>query len=409
MKKNFAIREVIFIKDSFKQSFVFFKDNNENLIFDKVNVENNSTVIDKDVLDFSAAIDENNRLHLIYIHKKGDLIYGIYSDKSWQKRTIGKFDIQSNTYKHLTLFVHNNIVNIFYVSANLINLNLWTIEHIVKQKNKWQKHIVANIFSEKAVDPFFIDRDEFGNIHLVYSGKEYNNYNIYYLFYNIFTKRWATTPTQISSSLSNNTLPYLFVDSHNNIHILWYSSNNRDYFLNYKRYSSIGDSRYQWKEIKLPKILGYNYPALMFEKYNNLNIVYISQEEIFNLVSKDYGINWFLDNKRHMEQDPVYLIKYYNLTLNRRENKLNHYYGNIDNGSISFYFDDFHEDLLDKNLITEADLDKEKRELEDLKDTLLDLQKQLSAIKEDMESIKNKLQDIEEKALSKKSFLNIRW
>ena len=77
MKKNLAIREVIFIKDSFKQSFVFFKDNNENLIFDKVNVENNSTVIDKDVLDFSAAIDENNRLHLIYIHKKGDHIWYI--------------------------------------------------------------------------------------------------------------------------------------------------------------------------------------------------------------------------------------------------------------------------------------------------------------------------------------------
>ncbi len=412
MIKNFGIREGIFIKDSFNQSFVFFKDDNKNLIFDKVGVDNSTTIIDKDVLDFSAALDENSKLHLLYIHKKGELVYCIYTDGNWQKKIIGKFDIQSNTYKYLTLYVHNNVINILYSCANLINLNLWSIEHIIKHKNKWQKHIVANIYSEKSMDPFYIDRDEFGNIHLVYSSKEYNNYNIYYLFYNTFTKRWTTSPTKISSSLSNNVLPYLFVDSHNNIHILWYSSNNRDYLLNYKRYSSIGDSKFQWKEINLPKILGYNYPALMVEKYNKLNIICISQEEIYNLVSQDYGITWVLDNKRPIEEDPVYLIKYYNHPLKRFENKINHYYGNIHNDNIYFYFDNFHGDLLDENAVipgVESDSNEEEKETENLKNTLLDMQKQLNAIKEDMNLIKDKLQDIEEKALNRKGFFNIRW
>lgn len=424
MKKNYIITERVFVKDSLNRTFIFSKDNNNNLVFNKINMDDSPTIIDKNVVDFSATLDENNRLHLIYLRRRGELIYCKYSDETWQKKPIGRLDIRSNTYKYLTLYVHKNTINIFYVSANLINLNLWTIEHIIKINDNWQKFIVANIYSEKTVDPFFMDNDEFGNIYLVYSGKEYNNYNIYYLFFNAFTKRWSTNPTKISSSAANNILPYLFIDSQSNIHILWYSSSNKDYYLNYKRYSSVGDSKYQWKEISLPKIIGDNYHALMFERDNKLNIIYISQEEVFNLVSKNYGDTWHLDNKTPVENYPIYLVKYYNLSLDRSESKINHYYGNMNNNKISFYFYNFHEDLIEKSdEFKDADLEKDNidapiededvpvpkaNELEILKNTLLEMQNQLENIKEDMDLIKYKLQDIEDKS-NKKGFLNLRW
>lgn len=269
-----------------------------------------------------------------------------------------------------------------------------------------------------------MDNDEFGNIYLVYSGKEYNNYNIYYLFFNTFTKRWTTTPTKISSSLANNVLPYIFVDSENNVHILWYSSDNKDYFLNYKRFSSTGDSKFQWQEINLPKILGNNYHALMFEKYNKLNIIYISEEEIFKLTSKDYGITWILEDKTFVEHYPVYLIKYYNLSINKGQDKINHYYGNMDNGTISFYLDNSHKDFkVDSNNFIDTDLKNENmditsiqnennsnlevKELEELKNALLEMEDQLEAIKNDVKLIKDKLGDVEEKLKNKKGFFNI--
>src|SRR5690606_8483028 len=102
MKKNYSIRESVFIKDSLNNSFMLFKDNNENLLFNKINIDNSSMIIDKDIMDFSATIDENNRLHLLYLNKSGELIYCTYSENAWHKNLIGRLDIQSNMYKYLT-------------------------------------------------------------------------------------------------------------------------------------------------------------------------------------------------------------------------------------------------------------------------------------------------------------------
>ncbi|GFN36012.1 hypothetical protein [Tepidimicrobium xylanilyticum] len=426
MKKINNIKESVFIKDGLNQSYIFYKDDNQNLIFNRANIDNSPTIIDKNILDFSATIDENNSLHLLYLNRKGELIYCTYPGKTWHKNLVSRLDIQSNIYKYLSLILHKNTINIFYASANIINLNLWTIEHFANNIDTWQKYIVTNIFSEKIIDRFYIDKDEFGNIYIVYSGKEYANYNIYYLYFNNFTKKWATTPTKISSSYSNNILPYIFVDSHNNVHILWYISNNEDYVLKYKRFSSTGDNKFQWEEIKLPKISGHCSQALMFEKNGKLNIVYISNEEMFNFISNDYGNTWTLEDKNSITQYPIYLIKYYNLSLNRVHSKINHIYGNMNDYIISFYFDNSHEDIIDSNMSQTNNLNDENininsnqkeskfvtnidmGELEKLKNTLAEMQSKVKAIKNDIQLIKDRLTDIEENSKNKIGFLKIK-
>ena len=173
MKANINLKESFLLKDSLDQSFILFKDDEKKLILN-IYKENSQITVDKNILDFSAAIDENNKLHLIYLQENGDLVYCVYSEDGWQKNLIGKLDVQSNIYRYLTLLIHKNTINIFYAFSNIINLNLWTIEHILKSKDNSKKYVVANIFSEKIIDPFYIDSDEFGNIYLVYIGKEYN-------------------------------------------------------------------------------------------------------------------------------------------------------------------------------------------------------------------------------------------
>jgi len=246
------------------------------------------------------------------------------------------------------------------------------------------------------------------------------------MFFNTFTQIWTTTPTKISSSVTNNILPYIFVDTQNNVHILWYSTKNGDYFLNYKRFSSVGESRFQWKEINLPKILGYNYPAIMIEKNDELNIICISEEKVLNLTSTDYGNTWIIKDETSVGQHPIYLIKYYNLSLNKAQNKINHYYGNIENGNVSFHFDNFHEDLkINSDVLSNGNLENEiiddipkeseeesvfnsdNKEIEKLKSDLAEMQNQIEIVKNDIESIKDKLRDLEEKSNNKKGFFNI--
>mgnify|MGYP001046718336 CR=1 FL=1 len=434
MNKN--IQQSIFIKNLSNQYFNFYIDNEQNLIFKKLNVDNHytdSTIIESDVLDFSATIDQHNKLHLLYLIKEGELIYSTYSDNTWEKNLIGKLDTKSNIYKYFNLSLHENQINIFYAFTNLININLWTIEHITKGANNWQRNTVISILSEKTFSPFHVDKDKFGNIYLVYCGKDYNHNHIYCSYYNIFTQRWTPTPTKISTSSINNTLPYLFIDSRNNIHILWYSSNNIDYILNYKHLSSVGQNKYQWQEVDLPQIVNSSYPALMFEKDNKLKIIYIKGEEIFSLSSKDYGKTWNKEYKTSIVHYPIFLIKYYNISLDNINDKINHCYASIDNNNIQFYFGDNSKDDSIINIVSNAHekvnisleqmeesntVNAEVEKLAELKNMLLEIQNELivnnknieqyftsldklinitNNIQNDIEFLKSKLKNIEEK------------
>ncbi|MEW8973191.1 MAG: hypothetical protein AB2375_03280 [Tissierellaceae bacterium] len=366
MKEN--IKKNTVITSSSNHSFVFYIDNNHNLISQQIYIDNNSTnttVIENNILDFSAIIDKNDRIHLLYLLKNGELIYSIYLNEKWQKNLIGKLDTKSNIYKYLNLFLHEKHISIFYVFANLINTNLWTIEEITQDSVNWKKRTITNTFSEKNFSPIYIDRDNFGGIHLVYKAKEYSFNQIYYTFYNAFTEKWSPISNKISSSATNNILPYLFVDSRNNVHILWYSSIDGKYLLTYKRLSSMGQNKYQWTEIRLPKIIASNFPSIMFEKDNKLNIIYITKEELCCLVSQDFGKNWMLENEIPLSSSTLHLIEYHSNLSTHNSDKINHCYGNIDKNIYFFIDENLEKEDLNKITVSSLDLDdKDKNTIE---------------------------------------------
>ncbi|MCR1897938.1 hypothetical protein NSA47_02915 [Irregularibacter muris] len=339
MNKN--IQEYTYIQDSLNQSFIFYVDKQHNLIFNELKTDNNYTntkIVKSNVADFAANIDKNNKLHLLYLLNSGELIYAVYLNKTWEENVVRKLDPRSNRYKYLNLFIHESHISIFYAFTNIINTNLWSIEHITKDSTYWSKKTILSVFSGKNFTPFYLDKDKFGNIFLIYRAKEYTTNHIYYTFYNIFNKEWVKAPAKISSSEIDNISPYLFIDSRDNIHVLWYSLDDNDYLLTYKQLSPMRQSKYHWTEINLPKITNSSYPPIMFEKNNKLYIVCIGEDKIHCLVSENYGLNWNLENEVSLNDRPIHLIKHFcNITSTNIHNKIHHCYGSINDDHIYFY------------------------------------------------------------------------
>lgn len=438
MKRN--IKEYAHIKDSLNQSFIFHIDHEFNLVFKELDENGNylsDRVIENNMIDFSASIDKKDRIHLIYLLGNGELKYSIYINGEWQKSLVRRLDIKSNIYKYLNLFLHEEHINIFYAFTNIINTSLWTIEHITKDSSNWRQMTVTNIFCEGNFTPFYLDKDKFGNLSLVYKAKEYNTNHIYYTAYNVFINEWGKSLTKISYSETDNVYPYLFIDSQDNIHVLWYSLDNNNYLITYKQLSAVGKKKYNWEEIRLPKTIGAEYLPIMFENKNELNILCVSKGEIHSLVSKNYGLNWNLENKIPLNDQEVHLIKHVHNDISSSGDKVNHYYGNIDDNKVHFYFaeeedvstSDFKNDVQkindlekeDEQKIAEIEVETEheievQNEIETETETEIERKREeellilngivdrINDIKNDVELIKEKVQKIEEKQNTKKGF-----
>ena len=120
----------------------------------------------------------------------GSLTYSIYSNEKLSTNLISKLDIKSNTYKHLNLYIVNDSIHIFYAYSNLINSNIWSIQHIVGNKKKWEKKTVINTIADKSFSPFLVDFDKLGNVPLVYGAYDQVKNHIYYTFYNTYQQKW---------------------------------------------------------------------------------------------------------------------------------------------------------------------------------------------------------------------------
>ncbi len=400
------IKESVLIKTLDNQFHNFYIDETKNLILNKYNQNNeyieSTKISNENILDFSASIDRKNKIHLIYLLKDGSLIYSIYYNEKWSNHLIGKLNLKSNIYKELKLYIFNNEIYIFYAYTNLINENIWTIEEIIGSKNGWNKKRIVNVLSEKNFSPFCIDFDKLGNIHMVYRAKDKNSNQIYYTFYNIFVKKWNQLHTKISDSMTNNSFPYLFVDSQNNIHILWYSLVSEDCILNYKNLLTIGQNRDNWEKVKLPLIKNSISTPIMFEYDNNLNILYLKDNNIFSLISKDNGRTWYEENKTTFNTKTIWLVKYSsNSTSDAIQGKINDIYCIIDNNIL--YLNNFNNSSIKKSVDSSKKKVTKELGLMDLKD----LEENLVQINMTLEKILASINNIENSmTISKKTIKN---
>ncbi len=278
----------------------FYLDKNNRINYDLY--DNNCTLVeqylvsDDAVNNFSLDIDNRDRIHLIYLTNEGKVIYSLYSNKKWAKKTLTQFDVRSNSYGNLTLRVCKENIHILFSFSNLINPKVWTIQHLIGTKGNWEKTNVISFTSGKTIPLYFIDFDKFDNIHLIYTSIEEGTQKINYTFFNSSFKKWNLIPKLLSTHQSNSHCPNILVDKIDNIHVIWLTQEKNSYEVNYKFIPQLGNNRNTWKEEKLPLISSeYTYP-IIYEEKETLRIYLKEKSIIHSLVSYNHGFNWTIDD-----------------------------------------------------------------------------------------------------------------
>lgn len=312
--------------DSQIKSFVFKLENEEIKydIFDSfLNPISSSKINDKGIKIYSVFIDLEDVIHLVALMNTGELNYYKYIDEKWLKGKIASFDLKSNRYNQIKIFIVRNKLHLIYNYSNFINSNIWTFQHVIYDNANGGKHNIIRYLSKQTPDPFFVDVDSFGGVHLFYKTDLSGISQVYHAFYNSYTNIWSPVPKQISKDNINNLETYLFIDSSDNLHGLLLEEEKDRYKLKYLRMSSSGKEKYIWKEIALPYISSSNYPPIIFEEDKSLKLLYISNNKIKYLLSKNYGITWTIENTIDHLDDYISLI---NLTCNlsSKNHKINH-------------------------------------------------------------------------------------
>ncbi len=321
------------IINSNKEVFLFELANEGEIIYtifdSSLSTLDSKSLYDKNILKYSTLIDENDIIHLVALINTGELNYYKYQKEKWSKLTIAKFDMKSNIYNQIEILMIQNRLHIFYNYSNLINSNIWTIQHVIYGNE--EKHNAVRYISRKFPDPFVVDVDSQGTIHLLYRSN-INNPQVYHSFYSHYTKSWSSLSKQISSDNTNNLLPFLFIDSQDNLHGLWLEESDSKYQIKYFRMSSSGKAKYIWKDIKLPYIQLPKYPPIIFEENSTLKLIFLSNDKIDFLYSSDYGNSWIKGNSNEVLKESIILIK-----VKSNINKMNYIYCNsFDNPR--FYF-----------------------------------------------------------------------
>ncbi|WP_069649432.1 hypothetical protein [Caloranaerobacter ferrireducens] len=312
---------------------IFYKNN---IIFSNVYDENrkilkSKELISLDIIDYSVDIDINDKIHILCITKTGEIIYYVYFKDTLSEKHLTTLDIKSNRYDYFYLKVIKDEIHIFYAFSNIINSTVWTIQHIVGNKQTWEKKNVISITPGKYMSPYYLDFDKLGNIHLIYKNIENRTQQIYYTHYSSFLKNWSKYPIRVSDTSVDNLHPYIFVDNRNVIHLVWSKLDNSDLRFIYKQRPVITNQKGKWKSIELPLSHStYTHPVI-YEDFGVLRILYKQNNSIRGLISKDFGFSWTDDiTLSNLENQNWKYFRYIsNNPKEKNKIKINHIYAKI--------------------------------------------------------------------------------
>ncbi|KNF09895.1 hypothetical protein CLPU_1c00600 [Gottschalkia purinilytica] len=347
---NSYFKQSFILKASCGTSYNFYFNNNNGIDCDVFSVNNyiidTNTIVDKDVLDFSVEIDSKDNIHLVCISTNGCLIYYIYSQGTWLNKRITYLDLKSNIYKYLTLVVNKESIYILCAYSNLISAGVWTIQYI-SLKPKLEKRNIISITSGRNFSPFYISIDTFDNVHLVYTCMSNKINNIYYTVFNPSVKKWPKYPQKISNCEYNNLEPYLFIDSRENIHIVWNQIQSNKIKIIYKILNYNSTKKNRWKEIGLPFMSENSIHPIVFEDKSSLKLLYNKEGSINQLISNNNGYSWE-DNGivENISPSNLHLVKFStNDVKDHSKYNISYTYANIEK-SIKLLFSDIY---IDKN------------------------------------------------------------
>lgn len=338
-------------------------------------------LLNDEVLTFSTTIDKKNSIHVIVLTLSGKLLYFLYKQYKWSNALIANFDTKSNIYRNINILLDNENVNIIYNYANLINTNLWNIQHTLYNKKTWEKYNITSFLGKKSNQFFNMDKDSFGTIHILYNNIHDNTLQINHTFYNPFAKLWNKSTTKLSKTNTNNFFPYIFIDMKNNIHALWLEKTAENNRLKYFSLTTIGNNKYKWSEKEIPNMLNCINTPIIFEEKGILKIVYLMENNIGFLYSSDYGNIWSKGDLLDIDSSKTFLVKVSNQS---KDIKINHAYCSNENLLNLYFVNSFKPFLNSPSFIKTKNISNKKvQSISPKKDKV-----------EDLNEIKNLLTDI---------------
>ncbi|MBM7613926.1 hypothetical protein [Alkaliphilus hydrothermalis] len=288
-------------------------------------------VVSQPVLDFSVTIDRNDYLHLICITSEGVLSYYIRSNSQWNHRQISKVDIKSNVYRNLVLMIKNKDTHILCNKTNFTNPAITSIEHMYWNNKGMKKVTVTTYLPGKYSNPFQVDIDSVGNLHLIYKVLHHKNNQLYYSFYSIFNKKWNNGEI-ISSLQEDHSHPHMLIDKQDNLHLVWCTIEDNNFTLKYKRKMKISSLKSKWSPQKsLSDKNANNYSPLLIHEGSVLKVLNRQNDRFNEVISEDFGENWInsFQSQRFNGQE-LTLIKYgTNSDLEKINTSISKIYGEI--------------------------------------------------------------------------------
>lgn len=334
---NIQFKRSNVVKNSNGFSYNFYLNETNGIDYDFFNQEhkliNTTTLIDNNVLEFSVCIDKFDTIHLILLNSIGELIYFTCKNEFWNRDVINILDLRSNNYKHFNLLVFDDNVGYIYSYSNLINPVVWNIQYI-SIKPTFEKKNIITILAGNNFSAYSFAIDHFNDVHLLYRAIENKSSQIYYMNFSPFLNVYIKPPVKISNDKANNFHPYIFIDSHEQIHAMWTkvsSSSSLESMIMTAEEST-------FKTINTPALKRNIAYPIMLEENEKLKVIYFTDNSLGSVSSEDFGLNWIRNDDIKIDESNLYLARYSSNYLNDKNYfNINYSYMNInDNISVSF-------------------------------------------------------------------------
>ena len=311
----------------------FFLCNDEFLYCNTYSSDNillNSNKLLSNIINFSVTVDRHEKIHLICITSEGELQYYINKNNNWSYKTISNFDVRSNIYRYLTLYVNDEYTHILYVKTNLLTQALSSIEHMYWDKKNANRIMVNDYVHGNYAAPFRVSVDNSKNLHIVYKIFYKDNHQLYYNKFNASTKLW-TINELITDLREDHSHPYILIDNRQNLHLVWCTIEKNNFTLKYKKKHDITCIKPEWSDVQTLSDRDSNYfSPILIQESDILKIYCRQNDNIIEITSDDFGDSWTnpIDSEPYIIEDPE-IIQYSGNPNMDDEYLAKHVYGNI--------------------------------------------------------------------------------
>jgi hypothetical protein len=186
------------------------------------------------IKQFRAAIDKNDRIHLLAYSTSKKLIYYEWNGEQWYQRLLYRVQSRFEDISHLELLSTFNRIHIFYYIENSLKRAQESLIHSWFENGKWKSNVLLNFLTDQGVKFQLVQYDTKGNLFVIYTRLLRNETRCYFIYYDNDLDSWSK-PFILFQQLGKCSNFSGMGDSNGDFHIIWVEMTGPEYRLNYKK------------------------------------------------------------------------------------------------------------------------------------------------------------------------------